>query len=261
MNVFITGGTGYIGTATIAALNQAGHHVEALVRGDREVEGATPVRGALEDLDTLRSAAVRVDAVIHLAAADAATDRAAALAMLEVLDGPYVHTGGVWVYGDTDGVADEDAPQNPPAIVAWREANERAVLQAGGRLVMPGLVYGHDTGLIPAFFGDGRVIGDGAHHWPLVHVEDIADLYVRALAAPAGARYIGVEPGEPTMREAVEAVVGPVTGSVTVAELGPIGEAFALDQRLTGERARTELGWAPRHSLADNLPLRGPAVR
>jgi nucleoside-diphosphate-sugar epimerase len=261
MNVFITGGTGYIGTATVAALNQAGHHVEALVRGERGVDGASPVRGALEDLDTLRSAAVRADAVIHLAAADAAADKAAALAILEVLDGPYIHTGGVWVYGDTDGVADEDAPQAPPAIVAWRADNERAVLQAGGRLIMPGLVYGHEAGLIPAFFGDGRVIGDGANHWPLVHVEDIADLYVRALEAPAGARYLGVEAGEPTMRDAVEAIVGPITGSVTAAELGPIGEAFALDQRLSSERARTELGWSPRRSLADNLPLRGPAVR
>ena len=94
------------------------------------------------------------------------------------------------------------------------------------------------------------MIGDGDNHWPLVHRDDLADLYVRALAAPAGSKYIGVEPGEPTQREAVEALVGPVTSSVTAAELGPIGEAFALDQRFTSERARTELGWTPRHSLA-----------
>ena len=260
MNVFITGGTGYIGTATIAALTNAGHSVEALIRGDRTVEGASTVRGSLEDLDVVRAAARRADAVIHLAAAGAETDRAAALAMVEAA-AVYIHTGGVWVYGDTDGVADEDAPQNPPAIVAWRDANERAVLERGGRLIMPGLVYGHDAGLIPAFFGDGRVIGDGANHWPLVHVEDIADLYVRALDAPAGARYLGVEDGEPTQREAVEALIGPVASSITAASLGPIGEAFALDQRFTSERARTELGWAPRHRLADTLPLSGPAVR
>ena len=80
MNVFITGGTGYIGSATIAALAHAGHRVEALVRGDRSVEGASTVRGTLEDLDVLRAAAARADAVIHLAAAGAETDRAAALA-------------------------------------------------------------------------------------------------------------------------------------------------------------------------------------
>jgi nucleoside-diphosphate-sugar epimerase len=258
MNVFITGGTGYIGTATIAALRDAGHSVEALVRGDRDLGGATPVRGTLADLDVLRSAASRADAAIHLAAADADTDRAAALAMLDT-GTPYIHTGGVWVYGDTDGVADEDAPQNPPAIVAWREANERAVLELGGVLVMPGLVFGADAGLIPAFFGDGRLVGDGANHWALVHVEDLADLYVRALAAAPGTRYIGVGPGEPTMRETVEALIGPVSGSG--ADLGPIGEAFALDQRLTSERARRDLGWEPRLTLADTLPRSGPAVR
>jgi nucleoside-diphosphate-sugar epimerase len=250
MNVFITGGTGYIGTATIAALNHAGHNVEALVRTDRTVEGAATVRGALADLDVLRAAAARADAVIHLAPADAATDRAAALAMVEAA-GVYIHTGGVWVYGDTDGIADEDSAQNPPALVAWRDENERAVLARGGRLIIPGLVYGHDAGLIPAFFGEGRVIGDGANRWGLVHVDDIADLFVRALDAPAGSKYIGVEPGEPTHREAVEALIGPVTSSVAAAELGPIGEALALDQRLTSARARTELGWTPRHSVLE----------
>jgi nucleoside-diphosphate-sugar epimerase len=260
MNVFITGGTGYIGSATIAALTSAGHSVEALVRGDRALDGAHAVHGSIEDLDLLRAAATRADAVIHLAAVGAEADRAAALAMAEATD-VYIHTGGAWVYGNTGGVADEDAPQDPPAIVAWRAANERAVLERGGRLIMPGLVYGHDTGLIPAFFGEGRVIGDGGNHWPLVHVEDIADLYVRALAAPAGARYLGVEDGEPTQREAVEALVGPVGSSVTAAELGPIGQAFALDQRFTSARARTELGWAPRHRLADTLRLSGPALR
>ena len=62
MNVFITGGTGYIGTATIAALNHAGHRVEALVRTDRDIAGATTVRGALEDLEVLRAASARAAA-------------------------------------------------------------------------------------------------------------------------------------------------------------------------------------------------------
>jgi nucleoside-diphosphate-sugar epimerase len=260
MNVFITGGTGYLGPAVIAALRAAGHDVTALVRTQRSLEGATTVVGTLADLDVLRAAASRADAVIHLAAADAETDLAAALAMLDERK-PYIHTGGVWVYGDTDGIADEDAPQRSPAIVAWRAANERAVLERGGRVIMPGLVYGNDAGLIPAFFGDARILGDGDNHWALVHLEDIADLYVRALKAAPGSRYIGVGPGEPTMREAVEALIGPVTASVSPAELGPIGEAFALDQRLTSARAREQLGWEPRRSLADTLRRSGPAVR
>ncbi|MEA2480192.1 MAG: hypothetical protein QOJ07_2114, partial [Thermoleophilaceae bacterium] len=197
-------------------------------------------------------AAARADAVIHLAADyggdGARVDREAAAAMLES-GRPYVHTGGAWVYGDTDGVADEDAPLNPPDIVAWRDENERAVLEAGGRLVMPGVVYGDHAGLVEAFFaGPLQYIGDGANHWPLVHRADIADLYVRALDAPPGARYLGVGPGEPTLREVVAALGG--SSSISLqdarASMGPIADAFALDQRFTSARAREELGWTPR---------------
>jgi nucleoside-diphosphate-sugar epimerase len=252
MNVFITGGTGYLGRATIAALVRAGHRVEALVRTPRDLAGATTVAGSLTDLDVLREASARADAVIHLAADysgdGARIDREAAAAMLDG-GGVYIHTGGVWVYGDTEGVADEDAPLYPPSIVAWREANERAVLEAGGRLVMPGVVYGDHAGLIETFFaGPRRCIGDGANRWPLVHREDIADLYVRALDAPSGARYLGVGPGEPTLREVVAALGG--SSSIPLeaarASIGPIADAFALDQRFTSARAHEELGWTPR---------------
>jgi nucleoside-diphosphate-sugar epimerase len=164
MNVFITGGSGYIGVATIAALTREGHTVEALVRSDSsagKLNGAKPVRGALTELDVLREAAARADAVIHLAAdygPDAVqTERDATAAMLDGIGGgPFIHTGGVWVYGDTDGVADETAPLNPPGLVAWREASEASVMGGGGHpvLVMPGLVYGDHAGLIETFFAD-----------------------------------------------------------------------------------------------------------
>ena len=81
-----------------------------------------------------------------------------------------------------------------------------------------------------------------------MHREDIADLYVRALDAPAGARYLGVGPGEPTLREVVAALGGSSSISLDEARasMGPIAEAFALDQRFTSARARSELGWTPR---------------
>jgi nucleoside-diphosphate-sugar epimerase len=267
MKVFITGGSGYIGVATIAALTREGHAVEALVRSDSsaaKLNGATPVRGALTDLDVLREAAGRADAVIHLAAdysADAVqVERAATAAMLEgVGDGPFVFTGGVWVYGDTDGVADESAQLNPPAIVAWREASEQAVMESGGHpvLVMPGLVYGDRAGLIESFFAGKpaiKYIGDGANHWPLVDRLDIAELYVRALGAPAGARYLGVGATTPTLKQVAEALAisagrAGETESISLdaarEAMGPIAEAFALDQRFTSKKARSELGWAP----------------
>ncbi|MCE7001931.1 NAD-dependent epimerase/dehydratase family protein [Kibdelosporangium philippinense] len=259
MKVFITGGSGYLGRSTIPALVRAGHEVSALARSDASAAavselGAKPVHGSMSSLDVLRDAAAAADGVIHLGfdgTSDAAqADLAAATAMQEGTRGVYVHTGGVWVYGNTDGVATEESPQNPPQITAWRAANEAQVLSRGHAvLVMPGVVFGRDGGLLPHFFR-GSIIGDGSNHWALVHVDDIADLYVRALTAPAGSTYIGVSfnmhvadffTGKPSMSYAE-----------ALDQMGPIAEAFALDQQLSGDKARRELGWAPRH-LADNL--------
>ncbi|MEU8610064.1 NAD-dependent epimerase/dehydratase family protein, partial [Actinoplanes sp. NPDC048791] len=114
MNVFLTGGSGYLGQATIAAVSRRGHTVAALARNERAAQmvsnaGAVPVAGGLGDLDALHTAAGHSDAVIHLAQADSAeADLAATQAMLDgVGSGVYVHTGGTWVYGDTDGIANE----------------------------------------------------------------------------------------------------------------------------------------------------------
>ncbi|MEW2548159.1 NAD-dependent epimerase/dehydratase family protein [Streptomyces sp. NPDC047002] len=276
MKVFLTGGSGYIGKAVIEALVRHGHSVRALARSDgsaRAVEapGATALRGGLTDLSVLNEGAAGAEAVVHLAQAESGEeDMAAAAAMQDgVGAGTYVHTGGTWVYGDTDGVADEDAPWNPPALVAWRRPVEEAVLARaarGGRpvVIRPGLLYGGENRLIDAFFGRparraGAVafIGDGSQHWALVHVDDLAELYVAALRAKAGSVYAGVGGTNPTAREVAEAVsrgigLDGATVSVTLqqarADMGPVADAFALDQQFTGARARTELGWAPAHT-------------
>lgn len=279
MRVFLTGGSGYIGKVTIAALIRRGHEVSALARTDASARtvaalGATPVSGDLTDTDVLRTAAAAADGVIHLGASyspDAPqVDRAAAQAMQEGIGhrGAYIHTGGAWVYGDTDGVVDEDAPQHPPLITAWRGDNERRVLDAaadGGRpvLVMPGVVYGHGAGLTNAFFTEpGRAvgavpcIGDGANHWALVHVDDIAELYALALDATPGSVYLGVSDQNLPLADIVQALtqaagcpgrVETLTLDEARERMGPIAEAFALDQQLTGARARKELGWTPTH--------------
>jgi nucleoside-diphosphate-sugar epimerase len=276
VKVFLTGGSGYIGRAVIAELIRQGHTVEALARSEEsakavESAGAAAVRGGLGDLDALRGAAARCEAVIHLAQANSGEeDLAAANAMLDgVGSGTYVHTGGTWVYGDTDGVVDEDAPWNPPAVVAWRRPVEDAVLAraaSGGRpvVVRPGLVYGSENRLIDICFvrpgkqaGAVPYIGDGTNRWALVHVDDIARLYVAALGAKAGAVYAGVGEVWPTAREVLQAAATgagldgrtvPVTLEQARAAMGPVADAFALDQRITPARARAELGWQPRHT-------------
>ena len=272
MKVFVTGASGYIGKATQTALLRHGHAVEALARSDaaatavREA-GATPVSGGLSDLDVLTAAAARADAGLHLAQADSAeADLAAATAVQDGLgDGTYVHTGGTWVYGDTAGVADEDAPWNPPSLVAWRENVEEKVLARGRPVVIrPGLLYGGENRLIDAFFtrpgkelGAIPYIGDGTNHWSLVHVDDLAELYVAALTARAGAVYLGVGGVDPTAREVATAIShgAGLEGRTTSVPLddarermGPIADAFALDQRFTPARARQELGWVPQHT-------------
>lgn len=278
MKVFVTGGSGYLGRPTLRALVGHGIEVTALVRSEASAEavtalGAVPVRGELTDTDVLREAARRAQGVIHLGQHDgpdtAAVDRAAADALQ---DGagvhPYVHTGGVWVYGDTQGVADEESPLAPPRLTAWRPENEKRVLAraaTGERpvVVMPGMVYGRSGGLIEHFYAapgraEGAVpcVGDGANHWALVHVDDIAELYVLALNAAAGSVYLGVSEEHPTAAQAAEALsrgigrpgaVRRLDAAEAEDRMGPLAEAFTLDQRLTSARARRELGWNPAH--------------
>lgn len=276
MKVFVTGGSGYIGQATIKALVRRDVQVSALVRSSESAAvvnglGAAAVHGALTDTALLTEAARAADGVVHLgqhAGPDSAdVDRAAAEALQDGAGPrPYVHTGGVWVYGDTDGVVDEDAPLTPPRLTAWRLENEKRVLAraaTGERpvVVMPGVVLGHSAGLVEMFYAepgraDGAVpcIGDGANHWSVVHVDDVAELYALALGAPAGSVYAGTIDVYPTAAEISEAVSRAIGRPGDVRRLsldeaeermGPIAQAFALDQRITGARARRELGWAP----------------
>ena len=275
MRVFITGGSGYVGQAVVQALVAEGHDVEALVREGADASvvsdiGAEPRRGHLGELDLLSAAGGRADAVIHLAPSDPDTDLAASTALQERLgDGPFVFTGGAWVYGDTDGVVDEDAPLAPPPIVAWRVANTRAIMSAadqGGRpvLIMPGAVYGDNAGLITAAMieparsqGYASYVADGRNHMALVHRSDLARLYVLALGAPAGSRYLGVGESDVTMRHAAEAAsraagAGGATRSLSLDEAqqvwGPLADALALDQQFTARHAREDLGWVSREA-------------
>ncbi|WP_406175016.1 NAD-dependent epimerase/dehydratase family protein [Streptomyces sp. NBC_00996] len=279
MKVFVTGGSGYIGRATIDVLVRRGTEVSALARSDDSAQtvaaaGAKPVRGELNDTAVLYEAARAAHGVIHLAqhrGPDAGeVDQKAAEALQDGAGpGPYVHTGGVWVYGDTCGVVDEDAPMAPPRLTAWRLASERCVLAraaTGERpiVVRPGLVYGNGGGLVDSFYAEpGRVsgavpcIGDGSNHWSLVHVDDLAELYALALSAPPGSVYLGVADTNPTAGQVAQALSRAIghPGSVRYlseaqaqSQMGPISEAFLLDQQLTGTKARRELGWQPTHT-------------
>jgi nucleoside-diphosphate-sugar epimerase len=100
-------------------------------------------------------------------------------------------------------------------------------------------------------------IGDGSNHWSLVHIEDLARLYVAALKAQPGSVYVGVGGVSPTAKDAALALsrslgLGGDVVSITLEQareqMGPIADAFALDQQLTSARAQRDLGWIPAHT-------------
>lgn len=267
MNVFVTGGSGTIGSAVIPALRGRGHTVTALARSDDsaakvEAAGATAVRGELTDSEVLRDAAAAADATIHVGSPGDETspevDRVAAAAMQEGAgpEGTYVHTGGIWVYGNTEGEVDEDAPQDPPPLVAWRESVETEVLGRGNAsLVIPAVVYGRTPGLLELTFGPGddgvgRFPGDGAAHCTAVHVDDIGALYAIVVEQPAGVRVLGVAESAP-VRAIAEALSPQGEARAEPAEelearLGPMAAPMSLDQKVSNARARA-FGWEPRH--------------
>lgn len=274
MRVFVTGATGYVGSAAVEALRAAGHQVTGLARSDdaaQRLEAAecTALRGSLADTDVLARGAREADAVIHAGATGAAdqaeVDTAAVHALLDALAGsgkPFVYTSGVWVLGPTgDAAADEDAPANPAAIVAWRAGIERAVADAAAReirtvVLRPGVVYGRGGGTPGGFLASARkkgmvrYVGDGSQRWPMVHVDDLAALYVLALAAPAGTVLNAAGPSLPA-REVAEAAARAAGARAEAwpladarARLGVYADALALDQQVSAERARA-LGWRP----------------
>jgi nucleoside-diphosphate-sugar epimerase len=279
MQVFLTGATGYIGGAVAGALSKAGHAVVGLARSDDQARtlaamGLGAHRGDLRDPASLAEGARNADAVIHTALAMAPdggqVDRAAVEAIigaLEQFNRPFVYTSGCWVAGNTgDRVADEDTPLAPTPLVAWRPGNERLVLDAAERgvqgiVLRPAIVFGRGGGLVASFVqsarehGAARVIGDGQNRWTFVQLDDLADLYVLALGAAAGTLLYAAHGPAIRVHDVAEAAsrAAGAEGRVELTPIevarqtmGPLADALALDQQISGERAQRVLGWRPR---------------
>jgi nucleoside-diphosphate-sugar epimerase len=286
MRVFLTGATGYIGTAVLDALLRAGHEVVALVRGGEAAHrvasrGARPAAGDLRDPDSYREAAAGCDACVHTAFDRGQQGPVIDARTVETLLGiasaapqtAVIYTSSVWVLGATREPAAEAAPLDPPTIVAWRPAVEARVLEGapGVRTVVvrPGLVYGGARGIVSEMLtgadnGLMRVIGTGENHWPVVYDRDLADLYVRLLASDgASGIFHATDDSDDTVRDIVEAIAAhaPARPEVRYMPLtearkkqGSLAEALALDQVVRSPRART-IGWAPSlGTLTRNVP-------
>jgi nucleoside-diphosphate-sugar epimerase len=279
MKIVLTGATGYIGSALLTRLVADGHSVTALVRSDEAAatvagRGAVPVIGDLYDPDWVTAQFRAADGAIHTAAPGDGTsermDRSVTEAAVRAFSGtekPYVHTGGIWSYGDNADIS-EDSPFQPPALTAWRGAVEQIVLDADveATIVTPAVVYGYGKGIPAGVFGagaDGRVplIGDGTQHWATVHVDDVAALYALVVERGEGLGYVIAASGvNPTVLEiagaaAGEAGVRPESADETRARIGSaaFADALLLDQQTTAEKAHS-LGWKPEApSLVDEF--------
>ncbi|WP_456698363.1 NAD-dependent epimerase/dehydratase family protein [Aeromicrobium sp. P5_D10] len=283
MKILLTGGTGYIGSAVLEALVGAGHQVTAIVRSQQSSlavsdKGAVGIIGDLFDAAWLAAELRGHDAAIHAAAGsderDPDMNDAVLNAAIEAFSGtdkPFIHTGGIWTYGNNQSISETDEPA-PPQLTSWRPANEQRVLGADikSSIIQPGIVYGHGGG-IPAMLAgavaeDGtlQLIGSGEQHWVTVHVDDLADLYVRVLdKAPGGQSYVGASGVNPTVRELGEALtptVTPESDEATIARLGLFGEALLLDQAASGQRAKSDFGWIPTGPALVDLLAKGYAT-
>ena len=276
MRVFLTGATGYIGSAVADRLRAGGHQVAGLARSEDaatrlETAGLIPVRGDFSDPGSVAAAARGADAVISTATTyDPAIDGPAIDAILDALAGsnkPFIYTSGIWSHGDTGGkVVDETSPPRPAELVRWRQGVEERVLEGQQRgirtvVIRPAIVYGRGGG-IPAGFvdtaqkqGAAQYVGTGKNRWPFVHVDDLADLYLLALEkAPPGTLLLGVHGRSYPVREVAEAASrGAGAGGKTAAwpleqareKLGGYADALVLDQQASGRRAEELLGWRP----------------
>jgi nucleoside-diphosphate-sugar epimerase len=281
MRVFLTGATGYIGSAVLDALVRAGHHVTALVRDPARAErlsarGTECVLGELASPKSYAAAADAADALVHTAFEHSKrgqeVDRLAIQALIDAasrrsrrkLATALVYTSGVWVLGSTQGQATEDAPVRPTPLVAWRPEHEQLVLAASTdglrtAVIRPAVVYGGARGIVSDLLKDAqngliRVVGDGQNRWPCVYDRDLADLYLRvATNAEASGIFHANDEADERVEDIVQAVARHAKTPPDVrympieearSKMGPYADALALNQIVRSPRAKA-LGWMP----------------
>ena len=279
MKVFVTGASGFIGSAVVQELLNAGHEVTGLARSDESAKsiseaGARALKGSLDDLDSLKRGASAADGVIHTAfihdfsqyakAADA--DKVAIEAMGNVLAGsdrPLIVTGGILGLEKENGFITENMAAPP-----FPRASETAALALADNNVnasvirLPPSVHDKgDKGFIPFIIATARrkgvaaYVGDGNNRWPAAHRLDAAHLFRLALEkAIKGARYNAIGDKGIPMRELAEVIgkyldlpVKSISPDKAVEHFDWMGRFIVFDAPATANKTQEQLGWAPTH--------------
>lgn len=280
MRVFLTGATGFIGSAVIAELKAAGHEVTGLARNaDNAAKlaalGVAAHQGDLDRPETLAAGAASCDATIHCAfihdfsqyAENIAIDRRAVEAMLAALEGSgkaFILTSGTLMADPGREATEDDAasPEGPGAMRGATELVAEDYARRGVRAMIVRLPQVHDTerhGLVTYAIqvarekGVSAYIGDGSNRWAAAHVGDVARLYRLALEkGEVGARYHAVGEAGVSMREVAEAIgrrldvpVVSITPEQAPAHFGFLAMFAGRDVPTSSRLTREGLGWTP----------------
>ncbi|HEY9606366.1 MAG TPA: SDR family oxidoreductase [Allocoleopsis sp.] len=284
MKVFLTGATGYIGSLVAEQLQAAGHTVVGLARTEASADklkhrGIEPLLGDLRDTQTLAQAARAADGVIHTAFIHDFSDIEGALKVeqtaiatfIDALAGsgkPLVATSGTGLLGDTgDSIIDDSEIILPKDALASRAAAEQAIVQAAQQnirsiaLRLPIFVYGHGSSQFIPFLiqnaqqaGVARFVEPGDYQYSVIHVDDVAKMYVLALEkGQAGAVYHAVSESGISVKaisEAIARLLGCAVKGMSKEEAIQawglsLTTFFSINNQVSCTRAIADLGWRP----------------